>query len=404
MTHRHVDHLLIGGGIAAATAAHALRDEGADGSIMLVSRELDLPYHRPPATKEYLRGEASKEEVLLGTPASYADADIDLLSRTSVVDLDLARRTARLSTKEEITYDQALIATGAMVRRLQVEGAQHDGIHYIRALGNSDAVRADADGANRAVVVGGSYLGCEVAASLTKMGLDVTMVMQEAEPYERGFGARAGRWFRGVLTAHGVTVIGADEVARFASVADRVSGVHTRGGLELQCDLVVCGVGAMPDVMLARRAGLDLGETGGVTCDAALRTTTSDRVFAAGDMCEYSSTVHGRSLRVEHEDHAQNQGAHVARAMLGATDPYTVVPYFFSDLSDWASLEYVGPAHTWDDEVVRGSLQDGEFSIFYLDQGAVAGALSVGRPQDLDAARELITSGEAVGAEHVRAL
>jgi 3-phenylpropionate/trans-cinnamate dioxygenase ferredoxin reductase subunit len=404
MPERHVDHLLIGGGIACASAATTLRKEGADGSVLLVGRELDAPYHRPPATKEYLRGEQSRDDVLIHPAAWYAEHDVELLTRTSVMSLDPAARTATLSTKEELSFGQALVATGSTVRRLDVEGAQHDGIHYVRALGNADAVRADAEGRATAVVVGGSYLACEVAASLTVLGLQVTMVMIEAEPHERGFGLRVGRWVRSVLEDHGVTLVRSDEVARFANVGDRISGVVTGGERELPADLVVAGVGGAPDVMLARRAGLELGAAGGIRCDERLRTTVSRDVLAAGDVCEYASVVHGGPIRVEHEVHAESQGAFAARTMLGADEPYREVPYFFSDIADWISFEYVGPAHGWDREVVRGSIDDGEFSVFYLADGAVKGALSVGRSGDLDAARELIASGEAIGEEGVRAL
>jgi 3-phenylpropionate/trans-cinnamate dioxygenase ferredoxin reductase component len=401
MPERHVDHLLVGGGIAAAAAARTLRENGAEGSIALVTRELDPPYHRPNATKEYLRGEVTKEESLVLPADWYGDHDVELLTRTSVTALDPAGRTASLSTKEEVTFGQALVATGAMVRRLQVEGAEHDGIHYVRALGNADALRADAEGRSTALVVGGSYLACEVAASLTMLGLSVTMVMQEAEPHERGFGLRVGRWVRSVLEAHGVTVLGADEIARFTAAGDRVAGAVTGGERSVEADLVVCGVGATPDVMLARRAGLELGESGGIRCDAQLRTATSRDVFAAGDVCEYDSAVHGGPIRVEHEVHAESQGAFVAEAMLGAGDLYTQVPFFFSDIGDWISLEYVGPARGWDEEVVRGSIEDGEFSVHYLKEGRVLGALSVAGFGDLDRAQELIASGDAVGADGV---
>ena len=160
-------------------------------------------------------------------------------------------------------------------------------------------------------------------------------------------------------------------------------------GLELEAEAVVLGVGAVPDVMLARAAGLELGDSGGIRCDAGLRTSAAG-IWAAGDVCEYDSVVHGRRLRVEHWDVAIEQGKHVARAMLGSDAPYTVVPYFFSDLADWASLEYVGPAAAWDEEELRGSPDDGEFAILYRDGGRIVGALSVGRPDDLQEAREAI--------------
>jgi 3-phenylpropionate/trans-cinnamate dioxygenase ferredoxin reductase subunit len=281
-----------------------------------------------------------------------------------------------------------------MVRRLQVDGTDLDGLHYLRAYGNADAIRDDLAGAQQVVCVGGSYIGCEVAASLTMLGRQVTILMQETQPLERGFGAGVGAWLRERLEQHGVRVAGSDEVARFEGDG-RVERVVTASGAELPAQLVVLGVGVTPDVMLARAAGLELGDSGGIACDPALRTSAPG-VWAAGDVCEYDSVVHGRRIRVEHTEHAQAQGRHVARAMLGEQAPYTEVPYFYSDLGDWASLEYVGPAAEWDAEVARGSREDGRFGVWYLQDGRVRGALSVGGGLDLDAARALMTAGEPV--------
>ena len=401
MADRDTDILLIGGGIASATAAATLRGEGFDGSILLAGRELDPPYHRPPASKGYLRGHESKDDALVHPAGWWDEQGVELLTRTSVMALDTGARTAKLSTKEEVGYGQALLATGAMVRRLSVDGAQLDGIHYLRALGNADTIRADVEGVERVVCVGGSYIGSEVAASLTELGKKVTIVMQEPEPLERQFGARAGAFFRSVLEGHGIEIVGGDEIMHFAGDGDgddaRVARVVTAGGRTIECGAVVCGVGALPDVMLARKAGLTLGELGGVLCDSRLRTS-SEHVFAAGDICEYESVVHRRVMRIEHEEVAAAQGATAARNMLGADTPHDVVPYFFSDLSDWVGLEYVGPATRWDQEVVRGSLEDGAFAIWNLEADHVRAMLSVGGAGDIGRANELIAAGEAVGA------
>jgi 3-phenylpropionate/trans-cinnamate dioxygenase ferredoxin reductase subunit len=392
MADRHVNHLLIGGGIAAASAATTLAAEGSGASVLLVGRELDPPYHRPPASKGYLQGKESREDALIELPDS-----VEVLTRTSVMALDTAERTATLSSKETVSYDSALIATGAMVRRLQVDGAQLDGLHYLRALGNADTIREDVADANEVVLVGGSYIGCEVAASLTTLGKSCTIVMLEDHPFELGFGPEAGRFFRGVLEDHGVTVMGGVSVARFEGADDRVTSVVLEDGRALPADAVVIGVGAQPDVMLARKAGLEIGESGGVACDDQLRTS-AEGVWAAGDICEYESVVHGERIRVEHEVHAEEQGAAAARNMLGAGKPFDVVPYFFSDLADWVSLEYVGPAKQWADEVFEGDTAAGEFWVRYLDeQRRLLAALSVGGYGDLDAARALMISGEPVG-------
>jgi 3-phenylpropionate/trans-cinnamate dioxygenase ferredoxin reductase component len=388
MADRSVDILLVGGGIASATAAHTLREEGFDGAILLVGREPHPPYHRPPASKEYLRGEHEAHGAFVHPADWWDSADVELLTRTSVLELDPAARTAKLSSKEVVGFDRALVATGAMVRRLPLDGAQLEGVHYLRALGNSDTIRADTEGAERVVCVGGSYIASEVAASLTELGRKVTMVMLEDDPLERSFGTAAGRYFRGVLEEHGIELIGGDEVARFEG-GERVERVVTQKGRELEAQAIICGVGALPDVMLARKSGLALGELGGVLCDSRLHTS-AEGIFAAGDMCEYDSVVHERVVRIEHEEVAAAQGRTAARNMLGADVAHDEVPYFFSDLSDWTSLEYVGPAFGWDEEELEGSVEDGAFAVWYRSGGAVRAMLSVGGAGDLDRARALI--------------
>src|SRR3954467_1754435 len=203
MADRETDILLIGGGIASAVAAATLREEGFDGAILLAGRELDPPYHRPPASKGYLRGRESKADALVHPDGWWEEQRVELKTRTSVMALDPAERTAALQSKETVAFRQALIATGAMVRRLQVDGAQLDGIHYLRAPGNAATLRRAAAEAPRVVCVGGSYIGSEVAASLTELGKRVTILMQESHPLDRPFGARAGARFRAVLEAHG---------------------------------------------------------------------------------------------------------------------------------------------------------------------------------------------------------
>jgi 3-phenylpropionate/trans-cinnamate dioxygenase ferredoxin reductase component len=396
------DILLLGGGIASANAAAELRDQGFDGSIVLVTREMDAPYHRPPLTKGYLQGREDRPSTLIHPEAWYAEHDVDLRTRTPVMDLDTTARTAKLG-RAQLGFGQALVATGAGIRRLQAEGGMRDGIHYLRALGNADKLRREAAEAERVVVVGGSYIATEVASSMVLLGKRVTLVMQEALPLERGFGPVAGRFVHDLLGAHDIEIVTSTDVVEFAGDADNddapVTAVVSSGGRRIDADLVVVGVGATPDVMLARKAGLELGETGGVACDSALRTS-AEGIFAAGDMCEYDSVVHGRRLRIEHEEVAAAQGRHAARALLGSDEPYAEVPYFWSDLADWATLEYVGPAPGWHEELVHGDPAEDAFSVWYLHEGRLAGALSVGRSGDLDVARELLT--RQAGADVVR--
>ena len=397
MSDRTIDVLLIGGGIASASASAELRERGFDGSIVLATRELDAPYHRPPITKGYLQGSEDRESTLIHPEDWYADHDVELLTRTSVMNVDIDARTAKLG-KEEVRFEQALVATGAMVRRLQVNGAQRDGIHYLRALGNADALRKDVEDAQRIVIVGGSYIATEVAASLTLLGKRCTLVMQEQLPTERGFGPVAGQYVADLLTGHGIEIVAGADVVEFAGDGEDdapVTAVVCEDGRRLDADLVVIGVGATPDVMLARKIGLEIGDSGGVACDRRLQTSV-EGIFAAGDMCEYDSVLHGRRLRIEHEELAAAQGRAAARAMLGSEEPFAEVPYFWSDLADWATLEYVGPAAGWDEELVQGDPASGEFTVWYVADGRLAAALTVGRSADLDLARELIVSGGSV--------
>jgi 3-phenylpropionate/trans-cinnamate dioxygenase ferredoxin reductase component len=385
---REVDHLIVGGGLAAANCARWLREEGGEGSIALVGREPDPPYNRPPLSKGYLQGKEAREEVLFRPDEWWEEQRIEVLTGTSVMKLDAEARVATLSTNEEVRFETALLATGSNVRRLRVEGCDLDGIHYLRAFANSDGIRAEAAERKRAVLIGGSYIGCEVAASLTAAhGVDCTIVMMEDVTFAPFFGDKVGRFFQNALEEHGVTVHGGQEVERFEGDGERVTKVVTKGGLELDCDFVVVGIGVTPDISLAKAAGLAIGEQGGVRCSARLESSESG-IFAAGDICEYDSPVHGKPMRIEHWDVAFNQGKTAAFNMLGRGLEHTVVPYFFSDLADWVSMEYVGPGSG--EPVIRGSLEEGEFAAFYVDDGEVKAAMSVGRSDDLDHARRFI--------------
>jgi len=389
MAARSADFLLIGGGLASGHCAAELRKRGADGSILLVGREPEPPYERPPLSKEYLRGEASREDAYVNPASWYEENEVELMSGVNVMSLDADDRAVTLQGGERVGFEKALLGTGAVVNILRVEGAENEGIHYLRAFGNSDAIRADAEAAEHVVLIGGSYIGTEVAASLTAKGVKCTILMMEDVTLSRTFGEDAGRWFQETIEGHGITVHGGEELEAFEGDG-RVRSVVTKSGLAIECDTVIVGAGVRPDTMLAERAGLAVEN--GITCDSKLQTTLQG-VYAAGDCCSYGSVVHDRRLRVEHWDVAMQQGMHVAKNMLGEGADYDVVPYFFSDLADWASLEYIGPAQEWEREVWRGDRDAGKFSVWYLKDGKVAGALSVDRPEDLAEARRMLADG-----------
>ncbi|HKF81238.1 MAG TPA: FAD-dependent oxidoreductase [Thermoleophilaceae bacterium] len=387
MAARFVDFLLIGGGLAAANCARWLREEGADGSILLVGREPDPPYNRPPLSKGYMQGRESRDEVLFRPDEWWEEQRIELAVRTSVMNVDLSERVATLSNKDEVRFDKALLATGANARRLRVDGCDLDGIHYLRVFANSKTIREDAAQAERVILIGGSYIGTEVAASLaSSQGKACAIVMLEDVTLERQFGKEVGGFFQGVLEDHGVEIHGGQELERFEG-SDAVRKVVTKGGLELEGDCVVIGAGVLPEVTLARSAGLELGEAGGVKCSSRLESSVPG-IYAAGDVCEYDSPIHGRPMRIEHWDVAFNQGKTAALNLLGRETEHDVIPYFFSDLADWSSMEYVGPGSG--EPVIRGSLEDGNFTAFYVDDDRVTASLTVGRSDDLEHATRFI--------------
>jgi 3-phenylpropionate/trans-cinnamate dioxygenase ferredoxin reductase component len=394
------EFLLIGGGFASGHCAAELRKRGADGSIVLVGREPEPPYERPPLSKEYLREESTRADAYVNSPDWYEENGVELRTGTNVMGLDLDSRTAKLQGGDEIGFENALIATGANVNILRVEGAGQEGIHYLRAFGNADGIREAAAGAERVVLIGGSYIGCEVAASLTAKGTDCAIVTMEEVVLSRTFGEEAGRWFHELLESKGVEIHGGETLEAFEGEGN-VKAVVSESGKVVEGDCVVVGAGVKPDVMLAERAGLEVEN--GIVCDSTLQTSVNG-IYAAGDVCSYDSVVHGRRIRVEHWDVAMQQGMHVARGLMGESVPYEVVPYFFSDLADWASLEYVGPAEDWDELVWRGDRDAGEFAVFYLKDGKVAGALTVGRSEDLGRARTLLAEGVDVASDEAKAL
>jgi 3-phenylpropionate/trans-cinnamate dioxygenase ferredoxin reductase subunit len=384
---RSVRYLLIGGGLAAGNCARHLREQSAEGDVLIVGRELDPPYNRPPLTKKYMTGEESLDEVFFRPESWYREQEVEVLTRTSVTGLDPSERTVTLSDKQQIGFEKALLATGSNVHILHVDGGQLDGIHYLRTLRNAHAIQEELESAERVAVVGGSYIGTELAASFTKLGKQVELIMLESVTLERFYGPEVGRFFQQMLTDHGVRVHGDQELERFEGDA-RVQRIVTKSGLEVECDFVVIGAGVHPELHLVEQAGLETGS--GVLTDRYLETSAPG-IFAAGDIAEYDSVVHGRRLRIEHWDVAFNQGRYAALNMLGQQKEYDVVPYFWSDLADWGGMEYVGPASDWDEVWFRGSPSEGRFTAWYIEGGQVAGALTVGRSDDISVAARLLS-------------
>jgi len=365
-------HVIAGAGLAGAKAAEALRSEGFEGRIVLVGDEPEAPYERPPLSKDYLRGESPREQARVHEPGFYAEHDIELLTGTTVTDLNAAARDVTLSTGERLGYDRLLLATGSEPRRLSVPGAELDGVHHLRTFADSDAIAAALQPGARAVIAGGGWIGMEVAASARQKGLDVTIVELEDVPLSRALGREAGLIYARLHREHGVQLHTGVAVARVEGEG-RVERVVLADGRALDADMLVCGLGAIPRTVLAERAGLAVEN--GVVCDASLQTS-DPHVFAAGDIANAEHPFYGRRVRVEHWANALNQPEVAAKAMLGKPATYDKLPYFFSDQYD-AGMEYRGLAIGADAFEIDGDAEAYEFVAYWRREGRTIAAMNV---------------------------
>jgi 3-phenylpropionate/trans-cinnamate dioxygenase ferredoxin reductase component len=381
---------IVGAGLAGAKAAETLREEGYDGRLVLLGAEPERPYERPPLSKEYLRGEADREQAFVHPAAFYDDNEIELRLGESVADLDAGRRELALDTGERLTCDRLLLATGAEPRRLGIPGSELDGVHYLRTFADSDALRERLTAGGRLLVVGAGWIGCEVAASARMHGMEVTVVAPESVPLERVLGPEVGAIYRDIHVDHGVEMLLGANVAAFEGDG-RVERVRTQDGAAIACDAVVVGIGAAPRARVAAAAGLAV--TNGVLVDGRLETSVPG-IFAAGDVAEHLHPSLGR-LRVEHWDNALHQGPAAARSMLGGTESYARLPYFFSDQYD-VGMEYSGHAVGWDRVVFRGDPAAREFIAFWLAAGRVVAGMNVNVWDVAESIQALVTGGHPV--------
>jgi 3-phenylpropionate/trans-cinnamate dioxygenase ferredoxin reductase subunit len=383
--------VIVGASLAGAKAAETLRAEGFDGRLVLVGSEGERPYERPPLSKDYLRGEAGREKVYVHEEGFYSEHDIELRLGRSAVSLDASANEVALDDGERLRYDRLLLATGAEPRQLTVPGADLDGIHYLRTVGDSDALRARLDRGGALVVVGGGWIGSEVAASARQRGLEVKIVEQQSVPLERVLGPEVGAVYRDIHAGHGVEVVSGVQVEAFEGER-AVERVRTSDGRALDCDFAVVGVGVEPRTQLAARGGLAIDN--GVLVDAELRTSAAD-VFAAGDVANAAHPFYGERIRIEHWANALNQGPAAARNMLDRGEPYERLPYFYSDQYE-VGMEYSGFARTWDRVVFRGEPANGEFIAFWLQADRVIAGMNVNVWDVTDPIQRLIRERIAV--------
>ncbi len=364
--------VIVGASLTGAKAAEELRRQGFDGRIVLIGDEPELPYERPPLTKDYLRGESERDKTRVHTPSFYDERDIELVTGAHVTSIDPAERRVHVQDSEGFVYERLLIATGAEPRRLRLPGAELEGVHYLRTLADCDALRSRLDAGGKVVVIGAGWIGAEFGASARQLGLDVTVIEPAPVPLLRVLGSELGAFYRDVHRAQGVQMLMDTGVEAFEGHGS-VASVRTSDGQSIPCDFVVVGVGVVPRTDLASAATAKVQD--GIVVDQHLQTTVPG-VFAAGDVANAWHPFFKRQIRVEHWANALNQGPAAAQAMLGQELSYDRLPYFFSDQFD-VGMEYSGYAPEWDEIVYRGAVADGEFVAFWLKDGRVIAGMNV---------------------------
>ena len=389
-------YLIVGASLTGAKAAETLRSEGFGGPVILLGTETERPYERPPLSKGYLLGKEDKSVIYVHEEGWYAEHGVDLRLGVTVTAVDRAGRTVTTADGESIGYDQLLLATGASPRRLNIPGAGREGVLYLRTVGDSERLAAAFGGGGRVVTVGAGWIGLEVTAAAREAGCEVTVVEPEPTALYRAIGRELGDVFADLHREHGVQFRFGESVSelRGPGTDGPVGEVITSTGDALPADIVVVGIGVVPNTGLAVDAGLEVAN--GVVTDAALRT--SDPIIcAAGDLANSYHPLLGRRARVEHWANALNSGPAAARSMLGQDVTYDPLPYFFSDQYD-LGMETAGLPEpgTYDQVVYRGDRAGREFIAFWLASGAVVAGMNVNVWDVSDDIQALIRSGKQV--------
>jgi 3-phenylpropionate/trans-cinnamate dioxygenase ferredoxin reductase subunit len=355
--------VIAGAGLAGAKAAQALRDKDFNGSIVLIGSEAHLPYERPPLSKEYLAGKKTLDDFTVQSKDWYSEHDVELRLGTMVSSIDPGAHTVTLPDDGAVRYDKLLLATGSRPRRPPIPGADAEGVYYLRTIDDAAALKALVEGSSLAIV-GGGWIGLEVAAGARERGVNVTVVEMARLPLQSALGQEAAEVFATLHREHGVDLRLGATVEELTTAAGKATGLRLGDGSTIEADAVLIAVGAAPNIALADHAGLAMGD-GGVLVDSSLRTSDPD-VFAVGDIAAAEHPLFGVRIRTEHWANALKQPAVAVAGMLGAPGEYDELPYFFTDQYD-LGMEYVGHAPVYDRAVFRGDVDKREFVAFWLD-------------------------------------
>jgi 3-phenylpropionate/trans-cinnamate dioxygenase ferredoxin reductase subunit len=386
--------VIVGGGLAGAKAAEALREQGFTGPVVLIAEESSLPYERPPLSKDYLAGKAERDSFVVHPAEWYAEHQVDLRRDTTVTAVDTAAHRVRLADGSELGYAKLLLATGSRPRTLPLPGADADGVLHLRRVEDADRIRSTISSISRLAVIGAGWIGLEVTAAARAAGVEVTVLESGELPLLRVLGSEVATVFADLHAANGVNFRFGVGVEEIATEQGRATGVRLADGSTVLADAVLVAVGAVPNVSLAVEAGLAVD--GGVLVDAGLRTSDPD-VFAVGDIASQDHPVLKRRVRVEHWANALNQPAVAATGMLGGSGVYSELPYFFTDQYD-LGMEYTGLAEPggYDRVVFRGDVAAREFIAFWLSDNRVLAGMNVNVWDVTDGIKGLVGGGEQV--------
>jgi 3-phenylpropionate/trans-cinnamate dioxygenase ferredoxin reductase subunit len=393
-------HLIVGASLAGAKAAETLRAEGFDGPLILIGRESERPYERPPLSKEYLLGKAERDTIYVHPPQWYAEHDVDLRLGVTVAGLHPGPHEVSLADGSRTGYSKLLLATGSSPRRLTVPGADLGGVLYLRTVQDSDRLKAAFQDASRVAIIGGGWIGLETAAAARTAGAAVTVLERGELPLLRVLGREAAEVFADLHREHGVDLRCGVQVAEITGSNGIADGVRLADGSRVEADVIVAGIGITPNSQLAVEAGLETGN--GVVVDARLRSSDPD-IYAAGDVATAFHPLLGKHIRVDHWYNALHQPQTAAKAMLGQDVAYDRVPYFYTDQYD-LGMEYSGYVEPggYDEVVFRGDVPRREFIAFWLSDGRVLAGMNVNIWDVNEAIRELIRAGRPVDKDALR--
>ena len=384
--------VIIGCGQAGGQAAASLRQEKYEGPITMIGQEPYIPYQRPPLSKQYLSGEQEKEKLSLRQESFYSEKEINLKLETSVLSLDPHKKELQLENDETVTYDKLLVATGGRPRKLEVDGHTLKGIHYLRNIDDVDAIKTQMNTSQNLVIVGGGYIGLEVASVAIKRGLTVSVLEMESRILERVTTEEMSAFYHQLHTDEGVNILTSTQAKAFKgseTVESVVCGDH-----EIPADLVIVGIGILPNTEMAEAAGLETNN--GLVVDEHCRTS-NEHIFAAGDCTNHPNPILNRRLRLESVPNAMEQGRVAASNMLGGSKSYASMPWFWSDQYEH-KLQMVGFSKDSDQSIVRGDMESKSFTVFYLKDDSIIAADSVNNPKEFIASKQLVGKKASIEA------